>query len=388
MRNGFRRTLRALGALALAAAVAVPVVSAVSSPETAIAATTLCASTPFRSSPSHHYWYRIPSLAKSNGTVVYAFAEKRDNDSADDGNFDIAMVRSSNNGCTWSSPRVIFSHGTDRVSNPVAVVGTNGRVYLFASARYAVSGTKRNNLYLMTSEDAFASKRILNTFKYSGGLAGPGGSVTLRHGAHAGRMIVPLSTVSGTRTGVTLLYSDDLGATWQTGGVSWNPSGTHLIEPAVAELSSGQLLISLRDSQLVKGHYKTAGNTRYFTTSSDAGVTLGTIGKGHAPKIVSVQASMLTTSSLYTSYLFMVAPAGITPGQPEVRRQEAVFVSATRGQTWHPAFHLEGTNNPGAYSDIAEIDSSTVGVLYESGVKSYKEVIKYETDRITTIVKG
>jgi sialidase-1 len=374
-----RRT-SALVALTLIALVAIPV--AVAGP--AEAAVPICHSTPFRSSPSHHYWYRIPSIAKSNGTVVYAFAERRDNITSDTGNFDLVMVRSTDAGCHWTAPRTIFNHRSDRVSNPTSVVASNGRVFVFASARFPYNGTLRNNLYVMSSEDGFASRKFLN-FAFSAGLPGPGHGITLNYGPHKGRMIIPLSYVDHSgRYGVVLAHSDDLGKTWTPGRELAAPAGVKLIEPSLAERKNGGILVSLRDSTLVGGKYKSAGHTRWYTISTDGGLTMSSMSSGHAPKIVSVEASMLVPTGEHSNELYFVAPAQVTAGRPDVRRDESVWVSTNGGASWGRPYNLESSNNPGAYSDIAQLDAATLGIVYEGGTRSYKEVIKFVSIRTWT----
>ena len=74
--------------------------------------------------------FRIPAVVVSKAGTVLAFAEGRVDGSADDGNIDLLVKRSEDNGNTWSTPIKIYDDGENRCQNPAPVVLDNGRILL------------------------------------------------------------------------------------------------------------------------------------------------------------------------------------------------------------------------------------------------------------------
>lgn len=74
--------------------------------------------------------FRIPAVVVSKAGTVLAFAEGRVDGSADDGNIDLLVKRSEDNGNTWSTPIKVYDDGENRCQNPAPVVLDNGRILL------------------------------------------------------------------------------------------------------------------------------------------------------------------------------------------------------------------------------------------------------------------
>ena len=58
--------------------------------------------------------FRIPAVVVSKAGTVLAFAEGRVDGSADDGNIDLLVKRSEDNGNTWSTPIKVYDDGENR----------------------------------------------------------------------------------------------------------------------------------------------------------------------------------------------------------------------------------------------------------------------------------
>ena len=81
-------------------------------------------------SGAEYFTFRIPSLLEIPNGDLLAFAEGRES-LADEGNIDLVMKRSRDNGHTWGELQVIIDNGEDTAGNPAPVVDrTTGRIWL------------------------------------------------------------------------------------------------------------------------------------------------------------------------------------------------------------------------------------------------------------------
>jgi sialidase-1 len=365
---------------------AVPMTANAATTEPA-AVTPRCSSTPFRSSPAHKRWFRIPAIVQTNAGTLVAFAEGRDNSTSDDGNFDIVTARSTNHGCTWSGYTVVGSDAANRVSTPVPIVdATSGAVLLFSVITpRAGSGGNGKGLYLQTSTDdgrTFSSLladpvRPIGT--YHGGLTGPGHGIQLTV-THPGRLILPMGYKTPTGfNGAYGIYSDDHGISWHTGFDQQDTTGkVDFLEGTVAELPTGNLFISFR----LKKDGAKAGTARQYATSTDGGASLSGKFKTLPLRIVSVEGSALALKGAHSNQLLFSAPADPTPN---LRRDMTIFVSRTSGATWSRKYQVELEDTPGAYSDLVQVNDSSIGALYETGIATWKERIAYESIAINAL---
>jgi sialidase-1 len=315
------------------------------------------------------------------GTLV-AFAERRDNnDTSDMGNYDIVTARSTDRGCTWSAYRVIGSDAANRVSTPVPIVDvTTGELLLFSVVTPRPgSGGSGKGLYLQTSTDdgqtfsALLDRPVRPDGEYKAGLSGPGHGIQLTV-THPGRLILPMGYRAGNGLyGAYAIYSDDHGTTWHTGFRQQDTTGTvKFLEGTIAELPSGDLFISYRDKQ----EGAKTGAARKYAISTDGGVSLSRPFTRLPLNIVSVQGSALALTGPQSNRLLFSAPADPTV---TLRRDMTIFVSATGGTTWGKKYQVELESTPGAYSDLVQVDDGTVGLLYETGIVTWKERIAFRT---------
>jgi sialidase-1 len=349
---------------------------------------TQCSSTPFRSSPANHRWFRIPAIVQTSAGTLVAFAERRDNNNTSDtGNFDIVTARSTNHGCSWSAYQVVGSDAANRVSTPVPILdATTGAVLLFSVVTPRPgSGGHGKGPYLQTSTDdgrtfsPLLSHPVRPDGGFKAGLTGPGHGIQLTV-THPGRLILPMGykTAAGLY-GASGIYSDDHGTTWHNGFDERDSTGkVKFLEGTIAELPSGKLFISFR---LLHDGAK-AGTARKYAVSADGGKSLTGPFRTSSLKIVSVQGSALAPTGTYGGELLFSAPAVPTPN---LRRDMSIFVSTTGGATGKTRDQVELEDTPGAYSDLVQLDAGSIGVLYETGIATWKERIGFESIEIAAL---
>jgi sialidase-1 len=360
-------------------------------PSTAQAAPSgTCRSTPFRTNTGKRVVYRVPAMVVTNRGTVLAFAERRGSTSpaADTGDNEVVVARSTDRGCHWSAPRVIADQGRATVGNPVPVVDSRtGTVLLFTVARVAGATTARG-LHLQRSTDdgrTFTrySKARLDLTKvkgFHGGLTGPGHAIQLRSrkSPHRGRLVVPMAYKVGNRYGAYGLVSDNHGRTWKVG---YDTKTDGRIEGTVAELPSGRVWASYRNRN-VKA---TVGTGRVGAFSRDGGSSLqGSLKRSGLP-VVSVQGSSLGLRGRYGGKLLFSAPTGKDPSR---RQGMGIFLSKSSGvgTRWGRPYAVAPKSQPAAYSDLAQLTDTTIGILYETGNKTWKERIDFRSLRTAAVV--
>lgn len=328
-----------------------------------------------------YHIYRIPGVLCTPRGVVLATTEARKGSGGDYDDIDILLRRSLDGGRTWEPPRKVVDHqwyGPGPANNFVMVADhDSGTVQALYSHDY-------RRVFHMTSADDGASfsepveitavlEALRDRFDWQVVACGPGHATQLRNG----RMIVPvwLSDGSGTEMGagrrghrpscVSLLYSDDRGATWQCGGIvvpvtsRLNPSETLSVE-----LSDGRVLLNIR--------HEGENHHRLITVSPDG------VGGWAAPWYDEALREPICMASLIRwTWPTAEAPGAILFANPDSlereynswafdRKRLTVKLSLDDCQTWAYSRVLEP--GPAAYSDLAILPDGTALCLYESGM--------------------
>ena len=351
-----------------------------------------CTSTPFRSNPDKQAVYRIPAIVATNRGTLLAFAERRRSTSpaTDTGDVEVVVARSTDRGCHWSAPRRIADRGENTVGNPVPVVDrTTGTVLLFTILRARGGGSTARGLHLQHSTDdgrtftphARARVDVSKIPGWHGGLTGPGHAIQLRAltSPHRGRLVIPMGYKHNDRYGVYGLISDNHGRSWRVG---YNAVTDGRIEGTVAELSDGRLWISYRN----RDAQAAVGTGRVGAFSRNGGSSLAGPLKRSGLPVVSVQGSSLALTGRYAGTLLFSSPAG----QDRTRRERmSIFASSgsTVGTRWRNAHQVQPDKQPGAYSDLVQLSGTTIGILFETGQRSWKERIEFRSIRISTVLR-
>lgn len=363
----FRALFRTL-VIPVAAAVALPLTWVTGAVEAqAVVAASGCSSTPFTSSSKARY--RLPAAVRTDSGRLFVFAEKRNNnyDNNDDGDFDLVMRTSVDNGCTWDAQRTVADFGKEKVSNPVPIYDrARDRVLLFST----VKDDGRNYLHLQRISSDGSSVSSIGTGRvdvagWRPGLTGPGHGLVLTKGQYAGRIIFAMGYTrkeENDRRTTRAIYSDDGGTTWNIGFDRVSPGNLQLIEGSLAELPDGRLLVTYRDNG--KG-LTTPGKNRVSAISTDGGRTVGEYTAMPGVKAVPVQGSLLQTSGGQGLLLFS-SPSN-TSSKITSRRGMRIFVSTDDGQSWKRGLAVGSADDQACYSDMVQLSSSTVGLFYENG---------------------
>lgn len=328
----------------------------------------------FISGEDGYHTYRIPAVIATQQGTLLAFCEGRKNSGSDHGDLDLVLKRSTDGGLTWGPMQLVYEEGGDAeitIGNPCPVVDqSNGRVWL--------PFCRDNDDVLVTWSDD-DGKTWAKPVEITGAVkpadwgwyaTGPGVGIQLRHGGHAGRLVIPCDhreKLDGKWVKKShVFYSDDAGQTWQLG----EPVKLHTDECQVAELAGGRLLINMRNYWEREGGQPEKGGMRAIAYSEDGGETWTDFGFDETLVEPVCQASLISYCPERPNMLLFSNPA-----TKDKRIRMTVRLSRDGGKTW-PAARLlfEG---PSAYSCLVPLPDGEVGCLYECGPKKAYQTITF-----------
>jgi sialidase-1 len=322
----------------------------------------------FKAGDDGYHTFRIPALITTKKGTLLAFCEARKNSKSDTGDIDLVVKRSRDNGKTWSKMQIVADHGPDTIGNPSPVVDrSTGTIWLpltgnpgHIEEKQIMAGTGTRTAWMTSSVDD--GVHWTNPIEITTGVkqpdwtwyaTGPGNSIQLK----SGRLLVPSVHA---RLGDAhkyyshVIYSDDHGKTWKRGGVA----GENTDEAAVVELKDGSLLMNMRSSREKK--------RRATARSHDGGITWSAMRYDDALVEPPCQASLI---ALPRNRLLFSNPADVE------RVRMTLRMSSDEGVTWPVSKLLH--EGPSAYSSLAALRDSTIGCLYERGVKDLYETITF-----------
>jgi sialidase-1 len=327
--------------------------------------------TVFEEGMSGYAGYRIPAIIKASDGSLIAFAEARKNGKGDTGNIDLVMRKSFDNGRTWGAMKVIWDDADNTCGNPVPVVVGND-IALVATWNLGSDKEKfieqnsskdTRRVYVFYSHDNGDNwsepKEITNEVKkaeWGWYATGPCHGIVKQLNPHKGRIVIPCnhSEINGGKpeSHSHLIYSDDEGENWSLGAVT-KINGN---ESSVVELSNGKLMLNMRRSS-------SADSVRYFAVSNDGGQTFSKEGKAKDLIEPRCQGSVLNFENNQgkpSKRLIFSNPADASK-----RINLSLRVSTNNGKTWK--YFKQVYADRSAYSDIVQLDSERVGVLFENG---------------------
>lgn len=317
-------------------------------------------------------YYRIPALTKAKDGALVAVADKRGDELGDLPNIiTIVSKRSTDGGKSWSEMSIVAQGDTvNKCGYGDAVVIADelkGNLVAVFSGNNGLWHSNESNLsrtYSSISKDNGKSWEPVTdiTDKVYGGVygtgtryglfTGSGSGIQLKHGNHAGRLMLVIAARNDASWGGTMsnyaIYSDDGGQTWQA---SKNAACTNGDEAKVVELPDGKILMSIRNR--AKGH-------RLFSTSTDGGETWS------KPQLNTTILDPACNGDIiaYThkgKHLLLHS----LPASPTTRENVTVYVSEDNGATWTPKRRIfEGYS---AYSSMQVLDDGTIGIIVEEG---------------------
>ncbi|GGN55824.1 hypothetical protein GCM10011579_016230 [Streptomyces albiflavescens] len=363
-------------------------------------------SVPYTAGQNGYDTYRIPATVTTRAGTVLAFAEGRHNSAGDTGNIDVVLRRSFDGGCTWGPLRVVASGDGDTRGNPAPVVDPKtGRIVLVTSynsgavteaqiMRGEVTPEQSRRVFVQTSRDDgrhFSAPRdITAEVKLPGWrwyATGPGHAIALRHGRHAGRLVVAANhsaapPVGSADTGqepkyygAHAIYSDDGGVTWRLGFVDDSYDGVdNANESGAAELPDGRLYFTSRDQN------GTSTGNRLDSYSSDGGETLD--------RPYAVQPTLNDVPVVQASVLQLTGPSAPLlfsgPSVPTARQSMAIWRSTDAGGSFTRAKTL--SSQRAAYSDLVQLGASRVGLLYETGTTGTYDTIEFRRVPVSDVL--
>ena len=187
---------------------------------TAVRADGLSQTTVFSAGEEDYFGFRIPTILLAGNGDLLAIAEGRVNSLADQGDIDLVMKRSTDDGATWGPLQIIRGEGTNTAGNPAPVLDkSTGRLHLL----YSIN---QNDVRVMSSLDhgvTWTHPRDIHDDvsdpTWTWHVPGPVHGIQLERGPHTGRLVIPSDHVSpSTGWGSHTLYSDDAGESWHLGG--------------------------------------------------------------------------------------------------------------------------------------------------------------------------
>jgi len=350
-------------------------VAALNSPAQIVAEETPFQTDVFVGGEGGYHAYRIPSLIVTPSGALLVFCEARKANLSDDGDIDLLLRRSDDNGRTWLKPQLIVEEGGDariKFGNPTAFVDHETKTVWVAVNRDYLDqkGARQGGslLLLRSNDDGKTwSKPIDITEQVKlpdwGHYAfGPGLGIQLMHGADRGRLVVPAnfreSFDKRQPSWSHVIYSDDHGKTWRRGG----KLGKFTNECQVAEVlehGKSALLFNARN-HWGRGGVPAKSGHRLIARSTDGGLTWSDDLMDRALSDPPCQASLFRfgwEQSGEKSLLLFANPAG--PG----RKALTIRGSTDEGRTWpHAKTVYPGSS---AYSCMARLADGRIGMIYE-----------------------
>ncbi|MDX1284156.1 MAG: sialidase family protein, partial [Draconibacterium sp.] len=331
----------------------------------------------FESGTEGYSAFRIPAIITTNSGKILAFAEGRVNSRSDTGDIDLVMRSSEDGGKTWSSLKVIWNDGENVCGNPAPVVDyETGEIHLLMTWNLGedhereiidLKSKDTRRIYVCTSKDEGVTwttpKEITSTTKlknWTWYATGPCHGIQLKHGKNKGRLVIPCDHIEADTKHYYshTIYSDDNGKTWLLGGTT----PQHQVnECTVAELTDGRLVLNMRN-------YDRSQNTRRISISDDGGKTWSKIQPVPDLPEPICQASSLYVEKNQTLYFS-------NPANSSSRVNMTLKASKDSGKTWDIVKVLY--TGASAYSDLTQINKTTIGCLYEGGIFSPYEGIVF-----------
>ena len=331
--------------------------------------------------------YRIPGIVVTSKGTVLAYSEARRNNSADWGEIEVHVRRSTDGGKTWQAPKHIAHNGTrlegnphkkdeaggheQTVNNPVAIVdretGAIEMLYCINYARcFSMRSTDDGVTWSAPVEITASFEPFRKHYDWKVIATGPGHGLQMK----SGRLVVPIWLAYGKEgdhnpSAAATIYSDDYGKTWQAGdlclpneGELGNPN-----ETMIAELSDGSVMLVARSVS--------AANRKIITTSAD-GATGWSKPVFHDQLWEPVcMASIIAYPSQPGTLLFsnphtlaLDKEGKEIPAGRGKRQNLSIKLSRDDGRTWPVSKTLDPFAS--AYSDLAVLPDGTVLCLYEA----------------------
>jgi sialidase-1 len=340
--------------------------------------------------------YRIPGLVRTNAGTLLACYDIRYEGRRDlQGHMDIGISRSINQGESWERMRIALDMGEygglpqkyNGVSDACLLVDEKtDRVFCFGLWMHGVNDKsgkwsgregwihqwhhngslpgfeiKGTSQFIMsfTDDDGQTwsppknlTKMVKRNPKWYLFAPAPGNGIMMKDGT----LVVPVQGKDQRqRAFSTIMVSHDRGQTWKTGMPANRTSDDRYAnECAVVELPNGTLMLNARDPSGKK--------FRGVFVTQDLGETWTNHPSDHKALVEpTCMASLIKIDKDGKPVLLFSNPNTQTS-----RERMTVKASLDNGATWPTQYQLLLDKLGGAYSSLAQVDSETVGIVYES----------------------
>ncbi len=325
--------------------------------------------------------YRIPGLATTTqGTLIAVFDARNKNGADLPGDIDVAMMRSTDNGESWSPMQRIIDFDSavpgsrgNGVGDPAILVDRkNGTIFVAAlwskGARAwnesgpGLSPEETGQLVLVKSTDDGRtwSKPISITSQVKNPdwllcFNGPGNGIQLRNGTLAFPAQFKIRTENQTKDAPQVsshscfIASTDGGITWHISPAAI-PRGVPTSESSIVELEDGSLLLSMRNESR-------AGIRAWSRWTWEGDLRKG---KWSEPWFAVTDPTCMASliSHPHGELIFS------NPNSPDRRVALTIRSSNDQGQTWSAGRLLE--HGGAMYSSLTVLADGSIGILYES----------------------
>ncbi len=316
--------------------------------------------------------FRIPGLVRSSrGSLVGCFDARYVHSGDLCADIDVAVVRSTDGGQTWSRPTVAMDSGEGPANgngDPCILEDAQGRLWMqalachFRGVSLAASqpgwDEDKTGQWVMTYSDDDGktwSREFVNPTRdikkkeWTCILAGPGNGICTRKGV----IVFPAQiwqNGANPRCMSTICYSADGGKTWHYGtGVPHSTS-----ECQVVELTDGSLMLNCRN--------EARQGKRIVYTTKDLGASWQPHESNNKALIEpTCQASLVAVESAEHGRLLLFS----NPKSGGARDHMTIRCSADEGKSWSEGYEFDSRACWG-YSCMAMADAETVGIFYEA----------------------
>lgn len=320
---------------------------------------------------ANYYTFRIPVLTITQKGTLLAVCEARKNNLADQGDIDIVIKRSTDNGKTWSPLSVIY--GADHkgtVGNPVVIsdkqTGAIHLIFCIDEKRIFHTSSNDDGVHFDKPNDITRQIDALcapSGFKWNKIWSGPGHGLQTK----SGRLMVGVKPAGLKQDGATrrvgIIYSDDHGISWKAGGMVPTTLG-EISESTLFETGEGEIILNVRWHE---------GNYRVVSKSTDGGLTWS---KPYAEKELpdaGCEGSIIRYSDNKKDQRVYFTNLGHKQSGTANRKGLTLSMSSDDGNSWKQILKI--CEGPSGYSDIAVDREGRLLVLFERGTEIYSEKI-------------
>ncbi|MCK5000017.1 MAG: exo-alpha-sialidase, partial [Anaerohalosphaera sp.] len=318
--------------------------------------------------------YRQPAIIVTDVGTILAFCQGRESTS-DSAQNDVVLKRSTDGGYTWGPLQLLHDAGDDNLNNIQAVqVKETGRVIVMYGrfpqgchvscvqpGYYSPGDDTHHRTYMMYSDDdgltwsapSDITSMVREPSDQYMSSPGNGFGFQLRRGPYTGRIIMPFHNRWDSKPkNDTVIYSDDLGETWQTGGygtvITANPG-----EVCGVELIDGSIMLNARSS---------TGKQRLVTTSADGGQAWGQWMQDTTLIEPPCMGTIIRYSDPLNGEISRILFAN--PASTTAREKGTVRLSYDEAQTW--TISKEFVPDYYGYSCLTILPDTRIASFYES----------------------